>query len=78
MQYASWHILEMVGSCPVNYYTTKSQKDIGKNAYCSQKVRRKIISPSLWENRVYKTEFSNLMKGGRRVMTEEECYYKLK
>lgn len=43
MQYAvHGHILEMVGSCPVNYYTTKSQEDLGKNTHGSQKVRRRI------------------------------------
>lgn len=28
-------------SCPVNYYTSKSQEDLGKNACCSQKLSRK-------------------------------------
>lgn len=43
MQYAvHGHILEMVGSCPVNYYTTKSQEDLGRNTHGSQKVRRRI------------------------------------
>lgn len=36
------HGFEVVGSCPVNYCTNKSQEILGKNAYCNQKVRRKI------------------------------------
>lgn len=67
----------MVGSCPVNYYTTKSQEHLGKIAYCSQKVRRKINLCFSVGEQVYKNEFSNLMKEGRRVMTEEENSYKL-
>lgn len=53
----SWHIPEVVGSCPVNYYTTKSQEHLGKIEYCSQNVRRKINLCFSVGEQVYKNEF---------------------
>lgn len=74
------HRFEVVEGCPVNYCTNKSQENLGKKACCNQKMGRKInfCFSVLWENKVYKTEFSDVMKNGRRVITEEECYYKSK